>query len=345
MITSFELADNRAKMYGIKRMTDPIMPRGTRRITIPFNRASRLAHYGLAFKYLIGYSAHRTSHNIFNDQSFAALASFKDMSRNILGVQDCITKEYYDFPESWTHKYQNYKKFGKVLTISEFSKKQLITAGVPKDNIVVVPLGVDKSTFYPLAPRNYFRTLAGLSDKKVLLTCNNLMPHKNPEFMLDVLQYLPEEWVLIRCGYYHGNDYQKVKNVEVKYKVKEYGLESRYIDYTFYSDINHLYNIADVYSSASYMEGFDLPTVESLASGTPVVASDIPAHLEQYDRFGAGYNICSSWKPEEWAEEIRLAYSYQRGRGYTSSLAHKVFSWENGKKVMEELFDEVGRMD
>ena len=342
MITSFELADNRMKMYGIKRMTDPIMPKGIRRVVIPFNRASLLSHYALAMRYFTNYALWHSNTNIFNEQSFAALASFLPMHKNILWVQDCITKEYYNMPESWTHKYQNYKKFGKVVTISDFSKKQLITAGVPKDNIVVVPLGVDESTFYPLAPRNCYRGDAGLADKKVLLTCNNLMPHKNPEFLLDVMQYLPEEWVLIRCGYYHGNNYQSVKKKEIDYKVKEYGLESRYRDYEYHDDINRLYNIADVYATPSYMEGFDLPAIEALATGTPTVASDIPAHLEQYDRIGSGYNICPGWKPDEWADEIRWAESFRMNRNTLSKITHNQFHWNYGKTIMGGLLNGTG---
>jgi len=41
-----------------------------------------------------------------------------------------------------------------------------------------------------------------------------------------------------------------------------------------------LYRHADALFAPSLYEGFDLPTVEALACGTPVIASDIPVHRE-----------------------------------------------------------------
>lgn len=51
----------------------------------------------------------------------------------------------------------------------------------------------------------------------------------------------------------------------------------------------------------SLAEGFGLPIIEALAVGTPVIASDLPAHRE----VGGGYAIlCSPSEPEAWCDQI-----------------------------------------
>jgi glycosyltransferase involved in cell wall biosynthesis len=47
-----------------------------------------------------------------------------------------------------------------------------------------------------------------------------------------------------------------------------------------YQTLHHLYRGCDIYVTASYAETFAHPIVEAMASGLPVVASDIPVHRE-----------------------------------------------------------------
>ena len=47
-----------------------------------------------------------------------------------------------------------------------------------------------------------------------------------------------------------------------------------------YDLLHHLYTACDLYVSAAYAETFAHPLVEAMASGLPVVASDLPVHHE-----------------------------------------------------------------
>ena len=47
-----------------------------------------------------------------------------------------------------------------------------------------------------------------------------------------------------------------------------------------YSQLHHVYQACDVYVTPSYVETFAHPLVEAMASGLPVVASDLPVHRE-----------------------------------------------------------------
>jgi glycosyltransferase involved in cell wall biosynthesis len=47
-----------------------------------------------------------------------------------------------------------------------------------------------------------------------------------------------------------------------------------------YESLHHLYRACDIYVSPAYAETFAHPLVEAMASGLPVVASDLPIHRE-----------------------------------------------------------------
>jgi glycosyltransferase involved in cell wall biosynthesis len=50
-----------------------------------------------------------------------------------------------------------------------------------------------------------------------------------------------------------------------------------------YSQLHHLYKACNIYVTAAYAESFAHPLVEAMASGLPVVASDLPVHREICD--------------------------------------------------------------
>jgi glycosyltransferase involved in cell wall biosynthesis len=68
-----------------------------------------------------------------------------------------------------------------------------------------------------------------------------------------------------------------------------------------YQSLHHLYRACDAYVTPAYTETFAHPLVEAMASGLPIVASDLPVHRE----------ICSSaalyfpcFSPDELAERV-----------------------------------------
>jgi len=68
-----------------------------------------------------------------------------------------------------------------------------------------------------------------------------------------------------------------------------------------YSQLHQLYRRADLYVTPAYTETFAHPLVEAMASGLPVVASDLPVHREICGE-AARYFPCFS--PEELANRV-----------------------------------------
>ena len=94
-----------------------------------------------------------------------------------------------------------------------------------------------------------------------------------------------------------------------------------------YPQLHHLYRACDIYVTPAYTETFAHPLVEAMASGLPIVASDLAVHRE-VARDAALYFDCFS--PERLAEAVyRLAASDElRARlSFSGKQRSLDFSW------------------
>jgi len=109
-----------------------------------------------------------------------------------------------------------------------------------------------------------------------------------------------------------------------------------------YSQLHHLYRRADIYVSPAYTETFAHPLVEAMASGLPVVASDLPVHREICEA-AALYFSCFS--AEELAGRIaEIASSAEKARGLSDCgmIRSADFSW---KKHVDALLSLAHSLD
>jgi glycosyltransferase involved in cell wall biosynthesis len=107
-----------------------------------------------------------------------------------------------------------------------------------------------------------------------------------------------------------------------------------------YGHLHHIYRRADVYVTPAYTETFAHPLVEAMASGLPVVASDLPVHRE----------ICSdaaAYFPRFSAEELARGVVKVVESGLTRKLASvgiersRHFSWKTHVDQIRELAQTV----
>lgn len=161
-----------------------------------------------------------------------------------------------------------------------------------------------------------FRALPLLRDRmagraiKLLLTCS-LVAGRNPG------AYRPETAAAL------------VKKLGVGEMVVELGEIP-------YRQLHRLYARANVYVTAAYTETFAHPVVEAMASGLPVVASDLPVHREIG---GDAALYFERFSPDELAETVaQVAQSPETlKRLATAGLGRaRQFSWMNHvEKILE----------
>jgi glycosyltransferase involved in cell wall biosynthesis len=169
-----------------------------------------------------------------------------------------------------------------VHTISKYSKDLIASQySVPKSNIRLVPAGIDLQRFYPhdkKSARKIARTEYGVSD--FILTVGRLEPRKNHVGLL-------EAYAMVRRVHPHIGPLVVVGQKDFGYdlffkRMAELGLADNVLVLSGIPDamLPLLYRAARILVYPSFAEGFGIPVLEAMASGTPVVVSNTTAMPE-----------------------------------------------------------------
>lgn len=106
-------------------------------------------------------------------------------------------------------------------------------------------------------------------------------------------------------------------------------------------DLAGIYRLSSVYCQPSIYEGFGLPVLEAMASGTPVVVSKTNALTEIADNAAL---VSDPYNPKDIAEKITLLHKdgvIRKQILEKSKIRVKEFSWEKTGKETIEIYKKV----
>lgn len=241
------------------------------------------------------------------------------------------TYEQWVLPWLWRH----------AAALVAMSEDQLASWPWHHPLIRVVPHGVDVSLFTPL-DRGALRRAWGLSSRLVVLFVGALDPahrFKNLPLVLGALPALPSSSVLLVAG-------EGALRAEFERTARQLGLGRRV---HFFGSVPPgglvpLYNAADVTVLPSVStESFGLVLLESLAVGTPVVASALPGVRSVVRDGQDGWLVT----PGSTADVVRVLKHLARrpelramGRRGRSRVTAQ-YSWERAGGQLARVYDEV----
>lgn len=157
------------------------------------------------------------------------------------------------------------RKAARVFAVSERTKRDLIERyHVAEEKIVVTPNGVDP-VFRPHGPK--------ADGSPYALFVGTLQPRKDPETAIAALGLVDGDLRLVLAGPDRGS------GARARETASRLGLASRveFRGHVERDELAALYRGAACLVLPSRWEGFGLPVVEAMASGTPVVASCVGA--------------------------------------------------------------------
>lgn len=176
------------------------------------------------------------------------------------------------------------KSAATIVTPSEWSRQGLVRRGACPDRVCVIPHGVDPQIFKPLPPseRAELRRQLGWTGF-VFLNIGAITPNKGIGLLVKAFAAICERFPEARL-FLKGLDslYASTKNltiaVERELSPRQIDQVKPHIGFTSttlnFLDVAKLYQAADAYVSPYFGEGFNLPVLEALACGTPVICTD-----------------------------------------------------------------------
>jgi glycosyltransferase involved in cell wall biosynthesis len=201
----------------------------------------------------------------------------------------------------------------RVLTLSELTKRDLVELyGIPEDKVVVTPPGVDP-VFTSNGPSP--------DSEPYLLFVSAIQPRKDPVAAIEALALLSDESPrLVLVGPDKGG------RVEAERAAERTGVARRveFRGHVPLDELAALYRGAACFVFPSRYEGFGLPVLEAMASGTPVVTTTAGALPEAA---GDAAILVPERNPVELAGGIERALA-DRERLVTAGLERaRRFTW------------------
>jgi teichuronic acid biosynthesis glycosyltransferase TuaC len=169
-----------------------------------------------------------------------------------------------------------------VIALSSHLAETAVELGAPAQRMHVIPNGVDVGHFRPRDKADARRQLNLPEDRRLVVSVAHLGPRKGHRETIRALTSLPEDVQLVIVG---GDPGRGHNQRELRGLIRELGLTGRVLltGRQPYDRVPLYFNAADISVLASYREGCPNVVLESLASGTPVVASDVGSVSEMIE--------------------------------------------------------------
>jgi glycosyltransferase involved in cell wall biosynthesis len=233
----------------------------------------------------------------------------------------------------------------RVLTVSESSKRDILRfVDIRPEKIDVIYNAHDER--FTIEPREEdvvrVRERYQLQDPFVLYA-GNVKPHKNLERLIEAFYLVRsrglDEVKLVLIGD-DISRYAALRRAVHRHQLHKY---VRFLGYMPEETLAVMYRLASVFVFPSLYEGFGLPPLEAMASGTPVVTSNVSSLPEVA---GNAALLVDPLDPEAIADGIQRVLTDERLRQqlHERGIARaRQFSWETSVRRVREIYTAVGR--
>ena len=272
--------------------------------------------------------------------------------RSVVTIHDCIHLMFPQYlPNKAAYAYARasmwtaVKRSNRILTVSEASKRDILHFfNVAPEKIVVAYNAIDDH-FWLTPPEDEVARVTERYqlDHQFVLYVGNIKPHKN-------LVRLIEAFAALRRG---GHDELKLliigdeisKLPALRRAVHRHKLHKhvRFLGYVSDGTLRILYRLASVFVFPSLYEGFGLPPLEAMASGTPVVTSNqssLPEVAGDAAVLVDPYDVTSI---EDGMRRVLTDAALAADLRRRGPERAREFSWARSVEKTRQVYDEVGR--
>ncbi|MCS7138833.1 MAG: glycosyltransferase family 4 protein [Crenarchaeota archaeon] len=238
------------------------------------------------------------------------------------------------------------KRVAKSVILNEPLKKKLIAKGIPEEKLEVIPNGVNVKDFNVSREEvERVKVKYGLEGITVMFA-GTITPRKGVEYLIKAGEILKDEKVLFLIV---GNlDLDRSYAEKVMEYARRKGVNAKFTGFISYEDLKALYSACDIFVLPSLEEGFGIALTEALASGKPVIGSNVGGIPMQIKDGWNGF-LVEPANEEQLSRKIKYLVENSEERkimGQNSrKLAEDQFDWskiaERYLKVYKEVKDET----
>jgi glycosyltransferase involved in cell wall biosynthesis len=218
-----------------------------------------------------------------------------------------------------------------IVAVSQALKNAIVGLGVPAEKVTVLRNGVDLVLFQPQT-RDETRAKLGLAGR-VLLSVGHLIARKGHDLVIGAMASLPDYSLLIAGD---GVERPRLERLARQLNVSRH---VRFLGSVPHEQLHNIYAAADALVLASSREGWPNVLLESMACGTPVVASNIWGNPEIVSRPEAGV-LMGERTAAGVADAVNRLFVKLPDRGTTRRYAEG-FSWDATSEGQAKLFREI----
>jgi glycosyltransferase involved in cell wall biosynthesis len=262
-------------------------------------------------------------------------------ARTIINCHDLIPWVY-DQQRSrrWKHNLEGMGKASKIITVSQFSKDEIIShLNFPEEDVHIIPDAVDHSRYHPQVEVSERTKWGGSDEDRYLLYVGSETPRMNLKVLLEALAKLKNlipGVKLLKIGEPQGYGAREVllKQI-VDLKIEN---DVIFLGYVSEEELPGFYRAAEVLVYPCLYAGFGLPPLEAMACGTPVITSNTTSLPEVVGNAGLMFNPHRGDELVTKLYEV-LAYQKLREKMIRRGVEHsRKFSWDEAAEKTRDLY-------
>jgi glycosyltransferase involved in cell wall biosynthesis len=271
--------------------------------------------------------------------------------RSVVTIHDCIHLRFPQYLPSrigyayaraslWTATH----RAARVITVSQASKRDILQYfHIPESRIDVIYNAIDDRYWQEPSAEDMDRVRQRYQlNAPFVLYAGNIKPHKNLERLIEAFHLLRHEEHFKHVQLLIIGD-EISKYASLRRAVHRHKLHKHVRFFGFVPDqtLAALYRLAAVFVFPSLYEGFGLPPLEAMASGTPVITSNVSSLPEVV---GDAALMIDPHDPSVIADAMRRVLDDEglradlKKRGLARA---REFSWERSIRRVREIYSEV----
>jgi glycosyltransferase involved in cell wall biosynthesis len=232
---------------------------------------------GYRYQRMVKRSIKKDNIQHLTSQELGYLLNTIPTDKALINCHDLIPWVYdQDHSRRWKHNLEGIKKAQRIITVSEFSRGEIIRhLDYPAEKVEVISDAVDHNRYHPQVEAVDRSRWAGSDEDRYLLYVGSETPRMNLKVLLEALAKLKNLIPGVKLLKIGEPQSYGAREVLLK-QVQDLELEKEviFLGYVEEDSLPGFYRAADVLVYPCLYAGFGLPPLEAMACGTPVVTAN-----------------------------------------------------------------------